>query len=183
MGDADSAHLAEAVRPGVIVEEIFRSGGASKRPLEAKALFVWGGLYEVFMIGEDARGCASTSGAGKIYGNGNGWNLNGMLHEKDDAQSQVFMQDWFPKVQDLGSMMVTHIGADGLVKLNEIETVSGTWYEHERRELGDIWRDGYIVSGRLAITQQKWEKRIEDASEDRDKLIYAGGHGHEAVIV
>ena len=117
-----------------------------------------------------------------------------MLHEKDDAQSQVFMQDWFPKVQDLGSKMVTHIGADlarvdfflgegGLVKLNEIETVSGTWYEHERRELGDIWRDGYIVSGRLAITQQKWEKRIEDASEDRDKLIYAGGHGHEAVIV
>jgi len=192
--DADSAHLAEAVRPGVIVEEIFRSGGASKRPLEAKALFVWGELYEVFMIGEDARGCASTSGAWKIYGNGNGWNLNGMLHEKDDAQSQVFMREWFPKVKDFGSKMVTHIGADlarvdfflgqdGLVQLNEIETVSGTWYEHERRELGDIWRDGYIVSGRLAITQQKWEKRIEDTSEDRDKLIYAGGHGHEAVIV
>ena len=61
--------------------------------------------------------------------------------------------------------------------------MSGTWYEHERRELGDIWRDGYIVSGRLAITQRKWEQRIADTAEDRDKLINAGGHGHEAVIV
>jgi hypothetical protein len=191
--DADSAHLAEAVRPGVIVEKIFQSGGASQRPLEAKALFVWGELYEVFMIGEDSRGCASTNGAWKIYGNGNGWNLNGMLHEKDDAESAVFMSEWFPQVKDFGSKMVTHIGADlarvdfflgqdGLVELNEIETVSGTWYEHERRELGDIWRDGYIVSGRLAITQEKWEQRIEDTAEDRDKLIYAGGHGHEVIV-
>merc|ERR1719407_26562 len=53
--DADSAHLAESCRPGVIVEEIFQSGGQSQRPLEAKALFVWGKLYEVFMIGEDER--------------------------------------------------------------------------------------------------------------------------------
>jgi len=192
--DADSAHLAEAVRPGVIVEEIFQSGGASGRPLEAKALFVWGELYEVFMIGEDERGCSSTCGSWKVYGNGNGWNLNGMLKEKDDAESEIFMRDWFPKVKDLGSKMVKHIGADlarvdfflgqdGLVELNEIETVSGAWYEHERRELGDIWRDGYIVAGRLSITQAKWDSRMQHADEDRSKLVYAGGHGHETAPV
>jgi len=189
--DADSAHLAEACKPGVIVEEIFQSGGESQRPLEGKALFVWGQLYEVFMIGDDERGCTSTSGSWKVYGNGNGWNLHGMLNEKDDAESAIFMRDWFPKIQDFGSKMVRHIGADvarvdfflgqdGLVKLNEIETVSGTWYEHERRELGDIWRDGYIVSGRLAITQAKWDTRIKDADEDRNKLVYQDGHGHVA---
>lgn len=188
--DADSAHLAEAVVPGVIVEEIFQSGGLSTRPLEAKATFVWGKLYEVFMIGEDVRGCQSTSGSWKVYGNGEGWNLNGMLHEKDDASSAAFMADWFPQVKELGEKMATFIGADvtrvdfflgegGVVKLNEVETVSGTWYEHERRELGDIWRDGYIMSGRLSVTEAKWRTRIEDADEDRNKLIYAGGHGHE----
>jgi len=189
--DADSAHLAEALVPGVIVEEIFQTGGASGRPLEAKALIVWGKLYEVFMIGEDARGCQCTSGSWKVYGNGDGWNLNGMVHEKDDASSAVFMEEWWPQVQELGEKMATHMGADvarvdfflgegGVVKLNEVETVSGTWYEHERRELGDIWRDGYIVSGRLEVTEAKWHQRIEDADEDRTKLVYAGGHGHEA---
>jgi hypothetical protein len=184
--DPSSAHLEAALKPGVIVEEIFQTGGESTKPLEAKALVLWGKVFDVWMMGMDERGCKMTSGTWKVYGNGAGWNLHGLLNEEDDAESTTFMRDFYPQISTLAERFATHLGADvarvdffigegGVVKLNEVETVSGSWYEIERRELGDLWRDGYLASGRMEMDPAKWQKRLADTSADRDHLLYGAG--------
>jgi len=180
--DPSSAHLEASLKPGIIVEEIFQTGGESTKPLEAKALVLWGKVFDVWMMGMDERGCKMTSGTWKVYGNGDGWNLNGLLHEKDDAESDLFMQSFYPQVTSLAEKFAAHLGADvarvdffigegGVVKLNEVETVTGSWYEIERRELGDLWRDGYLASGRMAMDPLKWQQRLAHTEQDRDHLL------------
>ena len=74
------------------------------------------------------------------YGDGTGWNLNGMMNEKSDAASDFFMQNMFPKIKEYAETFAgQHLKADlaridffintenGDVKLNEVETVSGNW--------------------------------------------------------
>merc|ERR1719506_1385801 len=98
--DPDSQHLAEALKPGVIIEELFATGGLSKKPLEAKALVVWGKVFDIWMLGEDHRGCQIVSGTWKVYRDGSGWNLNGMIGEKGDLASDFFMEKMFQKIKD-----------------------------------------------------------------------------------
>ena len=62
-----------------------------------------------------------------------------------------------------------------MVKLNEVETVSGSWYEIERRELGDLWRDGYLASGRMEMDPSKWQERLKHTEADREHLLYGRG--------
>merc|ERR1719263_1072630 len=75
--DPDMQHLAESLKPGVIVEELFSTGGHSRVPLEAKTMVVWGKVFDIYMKGQDNRGCGISGGNWNLYGDGTGWNLNG----------------------------------------------------------------------------------------------------------
>ena len=41
-------------------------GGLSRKPLEAKALVVWGKVFDIWMLGQDHRGCKIVSGTWKV---------------------------------------------------------------------------------------------------------------------
>lgn len=180
--DPDSQHLAEALKPGVIIEELFSTGGLSRKPLEAKALVVWGKVFDIWMLGEDHRGCKIVSGTWKVYGDGTGWNLNGMMGEKDDPASDFFMKSMFKKIKDNAENFAgQHLKADvaridffinfdkGTVKLNEVETVSGTWYEIEHHELGAIWRNGYLINGWVDTQADHWSARLDHVEDLRHR--------------
>jgi hypothetical protein len=175
--DPDMQHLAESLKPGVIIEELFSTGGLSGVPLEAKTMVVWGKVFDIYMKGEDNRGCAISGGNWDVYGDGTGWNLNGMMNEKSDAASDFFMQNMFPKIKEYAETFAgQHLKADlaridffintenGDVKLNEVETVSGNWYAIEHEELGAIWRNGYLINGGVDADVGKWSTRLKDVA-------------------
>lgn len=177
-------HLREYLEPGVTVEELFKTGGASMQPLEAKVQLVWGRVHQIFFIGQDARGCNVGSGAWMIYGDKTGWAMDGPLSDAADASARAFMEKFYDRVVAYAEAFAAGIGADftradfflagmeddqePVIKLNEGETVSGLKYVHERVGLGDVWRDGYVVSNRFRMTPERWEVYMGRVQNDRD---------------
>lgn len=87
--NAEDMHL-EKLEPGVTVEELFFSGGASGRPLEIKVVVLWGKAYHAFVVGSDTRGCPISNGAWTMYPDGTGWNLHGVIgNARDDEHDRV----------------------------------------------------------------------------------------------
>jgi len=182
-GEAD-AHLREYLEPGFTVEELFKSSLIPGPPLEVKAQVIWGKLHQVFLIGQDHRGCNVGSGSWNIYSDGTGWTMGGPLPESSDASHDVFMKKFFDRVKDYAEKFAVGVGADytrvdfflaGLedgqepvIKLNEAETVSGLKHVHDRFGLGGVWRDGYVTSGRMRMTADKWDEVWAKMQQDRD---------------
>jgi hypothetical protein len=178
------AHLREFVTPGVTVEELFKTGGHSKRPLEAKVQVVWGKVHHMFFVGDGPRGCKSYPGAWSILGDGTGWDLNGMIGTPggNDEISDAFLAHAFDGVVQHSESFAKEVGADVMrvdffigfnedgsvtYKLNEAESVSGARYWHEREQIGRAWVDGYILSDRMRMTPEKWDRFTELAEKSR----------------
>jgi len=182
-GEAD-AHLRKYLEPGFTVEELFQSSLIPGPPLEVKAQVVWGKLHQVFLIGQDHRGCNVGSGSWNVYNDGTGWTMGGPLPESRDASHEVFMEKFFHRVKDYAEKFAAGVGADytrvdfflaGLedgqepvIKLNEAETVSGLKHVHDRFGIGDVWRDGYVTSGRMKMTAEKWDDVWAKMQKERD---------------
>jgi len=185
------AHLLEVLEPGVSVEELFRTGGESMIPLEAKVQVIWGKAYLVWIVGQDNRGCQSQCGAWHIYGDKSGWDLKGVRVPNstsggDEVSDRVIAKAW-DKLVAHAETFARGVGADfmrvdfflGLpddpegeivVKLNECESVSGHEYFHEREGMADVWRDGYVLSDRLPMTSEKWEASVQNTQRLRDEV-------------
>jgi hypothetical protein len=178
------AHLREFVTPGVTVEELFKTGGESKRPLEAKVQVVWGKVHHMFFVGDDPRGCTVYSGAWSVLGDGTGWDLKGMVNGvgENDEVSDAVLQHALDGLVKHSESFAKEVGADVMrvdfflgfeddgsvtFKLNEAESVSGARYWHERDQIGRAWVDGYILSDRMKMTPQKWDQFTEVAENSR----------------
>merc|ERR1719188_847594 len=184
MGEND-AHL-NFLEPGFTVEELFKTGGSSIQPLEAKVQVVWGKVHQIFFIGQDSRGCQVGSGSWVIYGDRSGWDLGGMVGTTPkDSANEAFMAKAFDKVVKYAEAFAKGIGADytradffiggletegePIIKLNEGETVSGYKYVHERFGIGSVWRDGYVLrDDGIEMTPEKWDDYMDHMQSDRD---------------
>jgi len=186
------AHLRLYLEPGVTVEELFRTGGQSVQPLEAKTVVLWGKVHHMFLIGSDSRGCRTQSGAWQIYGDKTGWDLNGMIGASDtwlfeggsDPLNRRILNNAFDRMVEYAEKFAQGVGADMMrvdfflgipedpkadivIKMNECESVSGHPYWHERQGIGGMWRDGYVLSDRLSMTPDKWAKLNNNTWDDR----------------
>jgi hypothetical protein len=181
--DSD-AHL-QAMDPGVTVEELFKTGGNSARPMEAKVQCLWGKVYLMFFVGQDSRGCNSLSGSWSVYGDKTGWDMKGMIGAGggNDEINQAFMDKAFDKVVKYAETFAQGIGADytrvdfflgtdssgePIIKLNEAETVSGAKYVYERLGMATVWRGGYLLSNRFHIDPEKWDWTMDTVTKARD---------------
>jgi len=181
------AHLRLYLEPGVSVEELFRTGGKSVQPLEAKVVVIWGKMHHMFLVGSDSRGCRTQSGAWQIYGDKTGWDLKGMIGsgEGNDAINDRILNNAFDRMVEHAERFAQGVGADMMrvdfflgfpenveddivIKMNECESVSGHPYWHERQGIASVWRDGYILSDRLLMTPEKWTKLTDNTQSDRD---------------
>jgi hypothetical protein len=177
-------HLREYVTPGVTMEALFKTGGMSKRPLEAKVQTLWGKVHHIFFVGQDPRGCTSYIGAWQYNRDKTGWDFNGMLggKEKRDEISELVLNKAFDELVTHSENFATAVGADVMrvdffigfnddnsvdYKLNEAESVSGARYYHERDGLARAWVDGYVNSGRLRMTPQKWNQIYQETEDAR----------------
>jgi len=177
-------HLREYVTPGVTMEALYKTGGKSKRPLEAKVQVLWGKVHHIFFVGDDPRGCTSYIGAWQYNRDKTGWDFNGMLGGKEerDKVSELVLEKAFDELVTHSEKFATAVGADVMrvdffigfnddnsvdYKLNEAESVSGARYYHERDGLARAWVDGYVVSGRLKMTPQKWNHIYQETEEAR----------------
>jgi len=183
----ENAHL-QGMPHGIVVEELFSSGGASTKPLEVKVQVLFGKVYDMWFMGIDHRGCHAYGGTWHVFGDKTGWNLNGLMGEKEDAASTLFMANFFDNVTHISEAFAKHVkadytrvdfflrmvGDDPTFKLNEVETVTGTWYEYGRQGLGDAWRDGYVVGKKDEWLQhssdEKWAKLMSNVKKDRSIL-------------
>lgn len=179
------AHLREYVKPGVTMEALFATGGLSKRPLEAKIQVLWGKVHHIFFVGEDPRGCVSYAGAWSLFGDRTGWDFNGMRDdplETHDEVSELVINKALEGMIASSEKFATAVGADimrvdwflgfrddGSVdyKMNECESVSGARYHHERDGLGRAWVDGYVLSGHMQMTGEKWDRIVQDTEHAR----------------
>eukprot|EP00421_Protoceratium_reticulatum_P031788 CAMPEP_0168464614 /NCGR_PEP_ID=MMETSP0228-20121227/55672_1 /TAXON_ID=133427 /ORGANISM="Protoceratium reticulatum, Strain CCCM 535 (=CCMP 1889)" /LENGTH=450 /DNA_ID=CAMNT_0008480127 /DNA_START=36 /DNA_END=1388 /DNA_ORIENTATION=- len=185
-GEAD-AHLRYYLQPGVTVEELFRTGGHSVQPLEAKIQVLWGKVHHMFLIGNDARGCKIQGGAWHVFSDKTGWDLSGIIKPggANDETGDRVLREAFDTMVALAERFARGVRADlmrvdfflgvptaehseWVIKLNECESVSGHPYFHERQHLGSIWRDGYILSNRLSLSPEKWEELSKRTQHDRD---------------
>jgi len=183
------AHLREYLTPGVTVESLFKTGGLSTQPLEAKVQVLWGKVHHMFLIGTDNRGCRVNTGSWQIYGDKTGWDLSGMIKPSggNDALGDHLLEKAFQPMVDYAERFARGVRADfmrvdffigipdkadgeWLVEMNECESVSGHPYWHERHGLGAIWRDGYVLSNRVAMNSQKWSSITKNTQADRDAL-------------
>jgi len=171
------------IEPGVTVEELFKTGGNSKRPLEAKVQTLWGKVNHVFFVGEDPRGCGSPNSAWSLFRDKTGWDLNGMVGtpEGNDEVGDLVLASAFDGIVRHAEKFAKEVGADVMrvdffvgfnddgsveYKLNEAESVSGARYWHERDGIGRAWVDGYVLSDRMKMTSSKWDRvvsLVEDA--------------------
>jgi hypothetical protein len=185
------AHLRDILEPGVSVEELFRTGGASMIPLEAKVQVVWGKAYLVWIVGQDNRGCQSQSGAWHVYPDKSGWDLKGIISKNggnDEVSERIMSSSAWNTLLTKAEDFAKGVGADlmrvdfflGLpedpkeeikVRLNECESVSGHPYWHERDGIGGVWRDGYVLSDRMAMTSEQWEATVETTQHLRDEVV------------
>lgn len=178
------AHLREFVTPGVTVEELFKTGGQSARPLEAKVQVVWGKVHHMFFVGDGPRGCKIYPGAWSILGDKTGWDLKGMIGQPggNDEISDAVLEHAFDGMVTHAERFATEVGADVMrvdfflgfgedgsvtYKLNEAESVSGARYWHERDQIGRAWVDGYVLSDRMRMTPEKWDLFNEQAENAR----------------
>jgi hypothetical protein len=178
------AHLRDYVEPGVTVEELFASGGASKVPLEVKVQCLWGKVHHMFFIGMDARGCRAQSGSVQLYADKTGWDMKGIIGPvgTNDALTDVILTKYFDQVVQAAEQFAQGVGADLMradffialpesgeskIAMNEPESVSGHPYWHERQQMASILRDGYILSKRLKMTSDKWTDIMTRAATDR----------------
>lgn len=163
-------HLNKLPR-GFTVEELFRTEGLSNRPIEAKVHVLFGKVYEIIFVGQDPRGCTVGTGAWAIFGDGTGWHMNGKIGGEMDAMHDAYMNRFHEKVVMLAEKFANHAKADwtrvdfflsgfGLpgfesdvpvIKLNEIENVSGYKFMYERAHLGRAWREGYISRDAIGL--------------------------------
>jgi hypothetical protein len=177
-------HLREYVTPGVTMEALFKTGGMSKRPLEAKVQTLWGKVHHIFFVGQDPRGCTSYIGAWQYNRDKTGWDFNGMLGgpEERDEISELVLTQAFDELVTHSETFATAVGADVMrvdffigfnddnsvdYKLNEAESVSGARYYHERDGLARAWVDGYVNSGRLKMTPAKWNQIYQETEDAR----------------
>jgi len=181
------AHLRHYLEPGVTVEELFRTGGKSTMPLEAKVQTVWGKVHHMFLVGSDTRGCKIQSGAWNVYGDKTGWDLSGIIKPGggNDEIGDLVLREAFDKMAQLAERFARGVRADlmrvdfflgipetpsgeWVIKMNECESVSGAPYWYERHGLGGILRDGYILSDRLELNPEKWQQLTTGTQSDRD---------------
>ena len=185
------AHL-ELLAPGFTVEELFKTGGRSAIPFEVKAVCLFGKLFLMYMNGQDDRGCDVAPGSWVVYGNGElGWDLagahtGGLSKSTKDKASRKFMQKFFRKAKAIAERFASKVGADLFrvdmfiggfgeketpnIKVNEVESVTGNPFPLERQVLGELWRDGYVANGRVAMDTPKWEQLIDNMREERDAV-------------
>jgi len=180
----ENEHL-QGMPHGIVVEELFSSGGASTKPIEVKVQVLFGKVYDMWFMGMDHRGCRVRGGTWHVFGDKTGWNLNGLIGEKEDAASTLFMEKFFDNVTHFSEAFAKHVGADytrvdfflrmigndPTFKLNEVETVTGTWYEYGRQGLGEAWRDGYVVGKKdewvKHASEEKWTQLMANVKKDR----------------
>jgi len=177
------------IQPGVIVEELFKTGGHSKRPLEAKVQTLWGKVALMTFIGEDPRGCVSQDPAWHYFRDGTGWDLKGMLGSTagNDEVSDLVLSSAFDGMVENAEKFATVVGADSMrvdffvgfrpdgsvdYKVNEVESISGARYWHERDGLGRAWVDGYVLSDRMKMTSAKWDQitSLAESARANNKL-------------
>merc|ERR1712048_830462 len=104
-----------ALEPGVIVEELFRTGGHSTQPLEAKVHMIWGRVYQIIFYGMDNRGCEALGEVWNTYGDRSGWDMGVMAGTTPvDASSQVFLEKFFDKVTNCAEILANGTGADAV---------------------------------------------------------------------
>jgi hypothetical protein len=174
------------VEPGVIVEELFKTGGHSKAPLEAKVQTLWGKVHHMYFVGDDPRGCKSFNSAWSYNGDKTGWDLKGMRGEGVNDEVGDLVAAAFDGISRAAEKFVAAVGADVMrvdfflgfnddgsveYKLNEVESISGSRYWHERDGMGRAWVDGYVLSDRVRMTSSKWDKvvrLVEDAKAAND---------------
>jgi len=185
--DAD-AHL-RFLEPGVTVEELFRTGGNSLQPLEAKVTVLWGKVYSVFMTGSDHRGCQSQVGAWLFFGDKTGWDMKGMISPEggNDPVGDRVLKNAFGRMATYAENFAKGVGADYMrvdfflgvpeaesedirILMNECESVSGWPFYYLRQGLGSAWRDGYLNLDTFSLTPEKWDRLVGNTKYDRDAL-------------
>jgi hypothetical protein len=182
------AHLRKYLTPGVTVESLFQTGGASTQPLEAKVQVVWGKVHHMFIFGMDHRGCRVHVGAWQIYGDKTGWDLKGIIKPRggNDELGDRLLEEAFQPMVDYAERFARSLeadfmrvdfflrppdaetGGDWKIEMNECESVTGSQHTFERRGLEAIWRDGYIMS-RLAMDSEKFQKIRNNTQEARNE--------------
>jgi len=180
------AHLRLYLVPGVTVESLFSTGGASIQPLEAKVQVLWGKVHHMFLFGMDHRGCRVHVGAWQIYGDKTGWDLNGIIKPSggNDEFGDKLLDEAFQPMVNYAERFARSLEADFMrvdfflrppdkenldwkIEMNECESVTGAQHTFERRGIEAIWRDGYIMS-RLAMTPYKYAKIRNNTQAARD---------------
>eukprot|EP00939_MAST-03C_sp_MAST-3C-sp1_P000608 g608.t1 len=180
---ASDAHLA-LLEPGLTVEELFQTGGHSKRPLEAKVELLFGKVYTVFFVGDDHRGCTVGAGAWNVYADRTGWNLAGIIGVAEDDVHDEYMKRFHDRVVNIAETFAAKAGADWtrvdlflsgfgggkvVIKLNEVENVSGYKFPHETAHIGNAWRDGYMQRhGVRSVTPESWQRYVSNLLRMRD---------------
>jgi hypothetical protein len=174
------------LEPGVTVEELFNSGGASGRPLELKVVVLWGKAYHAFVVGSDTRGCEISNGAWEMYPDGTGWNLNGLIGKAHDDEFER-VKPLLPQVFAFAETFAKGIGADytradffvgwdedgtASIKMNEGELVSGAQNLYDRTNLAGMWRDGYIANGNVKLNEDKYRVLKQYLKEEWDRHVY-----------
>jgi hypothetical protein len=184
--DADE-HL-QKLSPGVTVESLFKTGGKSIKPLEAKVQVLWGKMHHMFFFGMDDRGCRVNVGTWQIYGDKTGWDLSGIIQPGggNDALGDRLLKEAFQPMVNYAERFARSVEADLMrvdfflapdpngkgwkIEMNECESVTGMQHTYERQGLGAIWRDGYIMSDRLAMNPEKYKQIRANVVKDRTKL-------------
>jgi len=184
----EDAHL-RIVTPGVSVEELFVTGGRSTVPLEVKIQCLWGKVHHMWFIGQDSRGCQVQSGAFRLYADRTGWDLKGIVDEKsrgnNDPLTDLILEKYFDRLVAAAETYVNDVGADimradffigipesgeGVIKMNEPESVSGDASWWERQAMASIVRDGYIFADKISLgpaPSSKWDQIMARAQSNR----------------
>jgi len=176
---------------GFTIEELFSSGGTSMRPLEAKVQVLFGKVFEIFFVGMDPRGCTSGCGSWTIYPGDKvrGWDFKGILSEEDgerDLMHQLVMEHYYEKIVEIAEKFAQKVGADWtrvdmflggfgstpIIKVNEVENVSGYKFPYSTTYIGNAWRDAYmhrlIQTKDRKITSKHWNEWFASLIKMRD---------------
>ena len=148
---------------GFTIEELFSSGEKSTRPLEAKVQVLFGKVFEIFFVGMDPRGCTSGCGSWTIYPGETvrGWDFKGILSEEAgerDLMHSLVMKNYYEKIVNIAEKFARHVGADWtrvdmflggfgstpIIKVNEVENVSGYKFPYSTMYIGNAWREAYM---------------------------------------
>ena len=175
---------------GFTIEELFSSGGQSGRPLEAKVQVLFGKVIEIFFVGQDPRGCTTGCGSWTLFppierdGTLRGWDFKGIISDPDgdrDSIHRQFMENYYSTVVDIAETFATKVGADWtrvdmflggfgtstpIIKVNEVENVSGYKFPYSTTYIGNAWRDAYMH--RLTAPEEDGAHATCKRLKDRD---------------